>query len=274
MTKLKNTLIASALAAATVLSGCASTTMAGSVAPARKQMMLLSYSEVMQKSDEFYSYTIMTTKSQGTLDKDPALVARLQRIADNLIPHAVNLRPDASNWGWKVHAVTEDTLNAYVLPNAKIVFYTGIINRLKLTDSEIAAIMGHEMAHALREHTREKLSRNVATGTTLGLASSALGLGGTAQGLVGLSANLGLQLPFSRAQEAEADKIGLELMARAGYNPYAAVTVWEKMMGASSNKGRITILSTHPAPQTRINDLKELQPLVTPLYQAAPVKRG
>ena len=268
---IKKNVLAVTLAAATVapIAGCSSTTSAGVVGADRKQLLLVSSEEIMQLSNQAYLQTINEARAKGKLDNNYAQVQRLRRIANHLIPQTTALRPDATSWDWKVHAITDNQINAYVMPGGKIVFYTGIIERLKLTDAEIAAIMGHEMAHALREHSREKASRGVATQGVLGIAVSALGLSSGQAQLVGLAGQLGLDLPHSRTQEAEADKIGIELMARAGYDPNAAVTLWQKMQSAGG--GSVPqFLSTHPSSANRISNLKALVPTVMPLYQAAP----
>lgn len=270
MKALKHSLFAMTVAAATIapIAGCSSTTQAGAVGADRKQLLLVSSSEILQLSNQAYRETLAEARSKGTLDVDYSQVNRLKRISQKLIPHTTIYRPDASAWNWEVHAIKDDTINAYVMPGGKIVFYSGIIERLKLNDAEIAAIMGHEMAHALREHSREKMSRQMATSGVLGIAASALGLSSGQAQLVGLAGQLGLDLPHSRTQEAEADKMGLELMARAGYNPNAAVTLWQKMEAA--DRGSIPqFLSTHPSSANRIKNLQELVPTVEPLYQAA-----
>ena len=195
-------------------------------------------------------------------------MSRLRRIANNIIPQTGVYRPDAPGWDWQVHAIQSNEMNAYVMPGGKIVFYSGIIDRLRLTDAEIAAIMGHEMAHALREHSREKYSRSVATQGVLGIAASALGLSGGQTQLLGIAGQLGLDLPHNRGQEAEADRIGLELMARAGYDPNAAITLWQKMSAADRGNSP-QFLSTHPSSANRIKDLQALIPSVMPLYQAS-----
>ncbi|WP_064606944.1 M48 family metallopeptidase, partial [Moraxella catarrhalis] len=231
---IKKNILAVTLAAATTTTivGCASTTSAGVVGADRKQLLLISSQEIMQLSHQAYLQTINEAHTKGRLDNNTAQVRRLHRIANRLIPQTAVLRPDATRWDWKVHAITDNQINAYVMPSGKIVFYTGIIERLRLTDAEIAAVMGHEMAHALREHSREKASRHIATQGALSIAVNALGLSGGQAQLVGLAGQLGLDLPHSRTQEAEADKIGIELMARAGYDPNAAVTLWQKMQSA------------------------------------------
>ena len=267
---IKKNILAVTLAAATTTTivGCASTTSAGVVGADRKQLLLISSQEIMQLSHQAYLQTINEARTKGRLDNNTAQVRRLHRIANHLIPQTAVLRPDATHWDWKVHAITDNQINAYVMPSGKIVFYTGIIERLRLTDAEIAAVMGHEMAHALREHSREKASRHIATQGVLSIAVNALGLSGGQAQLVGLAGRLGLDLPHSRTQEAEADKIGIELMARAGYDPNAAVTLWQKMQSAGGN-GMPQFLSTHPSSTNRITNLKALVPTVMPLYQAS-----
>lgn len=257
-----------AAATTTTIVGCASTTSTGVVGADRKQLLLISSQEIMQLSHQAYLQTINEARTKGRLDNNTAQVRRLHRIANHLIPQTAVLRPDATRWDWKVHAITDNQINAYVMPSGKIVFYTGIIERLRLTDAEIAAVMGHEMAHALREHSREKASRHIATQGVLSIAVNALGLSGGQAQLVGLAGRLGLDLPHSRTQEAEADKIGIELMARAGYDPNAAITLWQKMQSAGGN-GVPQFLSTHPSSTNRIANLKALVPTVMPLYQTS-----
>lgn len=268
---LKKSFLSVALAAmlAAPMVGCSSTTGAGAVGADRKQLLLVSSQEVINLSNQAYQQTIAEARRAGVLDVDAAQVARLKRIANNLIPHTAVYRPDATAWHWQVHAIKSSELNAYVMPGGKIVFYSGIIDTLRLTDAEIAAIMGHEMAHALREHSREKMSRQVATGSLIGIAASALGLSSGQAEMANLAGTIGLDLPHSRTQESEADKIGLELMARAGYNPNAAVTLWQKMQ-AQSGGGTPQFLSTHPNSSNRIKHIQELLPAVMPLYNAAP----
>ena len=266
----KKALLASVMSAVLIvpMSGCTSTTEAGAVGAHRKQLLLVSSEEVMNLSNQSYQQTIAQARQQGVLDVNTAQVARLKRIAGNLIPHVAVYRSDAVQWQWKVHAIKSDTINAYVMPGGKIVFYSGIIEQLNLTDAEIAAIMGHEMAHALREHSREKISRSVATSGFIGIASSALGLSAGQAQLANLAGDVGLSLPHSRTQESEADKIGLELMARAGYNPNAAVTLWQKMQAQAGGSGP-QFLSTHPSSTNRIKEMQALLPTVMPLYNAS-----
>lgn len=263
----RKTLIASTLALSILpMLGCTSTTEGGSIGANRKQLLLVSSEQVLQLSNQSYQETITQARRAGILDINTAQVARLKRIANRIIPHTSVYRNDATTWNWQVHVISSNELNAYVMPNGKIVFYSGIIDRLKLSDDEIAAIMGHEMAHAIREHSREQLSRQVATQSTIGIAASAFGLSSGQTELANLAGQVGLSLPHSRTQESEADKIGLELMARAGYNPNASITLWQKMQAAGGG-AMPQFLSTHPNPANRIATLQSLIPTVTPLYQ-------
>lgn len=266
----KKTALASLVAASLVLpmAGCSSTTGAGAVGANRKQLLLVSSDEVMNLASKSYQQTLSQARQKGVLDVNASQLARLKRIANHLIPQTSVYRTDATKWQWEVHIIQAETMNAYVMPGGKIVFYSGIIDNLKLTDAEIAAIMGHEMAHALREHSREKLSRSMATGGVISIASAAFGLSADQAQVAQLAGDVGLSLPHSRTQESEADKIGLELMARAGYNPNAAVSLWQKMQAKSGSSGP-QFLSTHPSSSNRIKQIQDLLPAVMPLYNAS-----
>lgn len=266
----KKTALASLVAASLVLpmAGCGSTTGAGAVGANRKQLLLVSSDEVMNLASKSYQQTLSQARQKGVLDVNASQLARLKRIANHLIPQTSVYRTDATKWQWEVHIIQAETMNAYVMPGGKIVFYSGIIDNLKLTDAEIAAIMGHEMAHALREHSREKLSRSMATGGVISIASAAFGLSAGQAQVAQLAGDVGLSLPHSRTQESEADKIGLELMARASYNPNAAVSLWQKMQAKSGSSGP-QFLSTHPSSSNRIKQIQDLLPAVMPLYNAS-----
>ncbi len=263
-------LVGSLLSAMLILpvTGCSSTTSGGAIGGERKQLLLVSSQDVLQMSNASYQKTISAAKAAGKLDTNAVQLARLKRIANRLIAHTSVYRTDATSWNWEVHTIRTDDINAFVMPGGKIIFYTGIIEQLNLTDAEIAAIMGHEMAHALREHSREQLSRQIATQSGLGIAASALGLSSGQVQAASLVGELGMSLPHSRTQETEADRMGLELMARAGYDPNAAVSLWKKMQAADGQEGP-QFLSTHPNNSTRINTLQSLIPAVMPLYQQA-----
>ena len=214
-----------------------------------------------------YRQMLAEAQAQGALapPNHPQL-QRLRAIAQRLVPHAPQWNERAPDWKWEVNLIGSKQINAFVMPGGKIVFYTGIIDQLKLTDDEIAMIMGHEMAHALREHARERLAKSQATGLGLSLGAQLLGLGDMGN----MAANLGTQLltlQYSRSDESEADLVGLEIAARAGYDPKAAITLWQKMGAATGNKGGLGFLSTHPSGPNRIKELEANMPKVEPLYR-------
>lgn len=263
--QLKKLMISLSLATSLTLVGCASTTQMGAVGVNRQQLLLVSSEQVMQMASQSYVQTVQQAQRKGLLDTNAAQVQRLKNIANRLIPQVNAFRADARAWRWEVHTIKSNDLNAYVMPGGKIMFYTGIIDKLNLTDAEIAAIMGHEMAHALREHARERMSQQVATQAGLGIAANLLGLNqGQAQMAV-IASDLGISKPNSRTQEAEADVVGLELMARAGYDPRAAIGLWQKMQQASKGEPP-QFLSTHPSSGNRIAQIQRLLPRVLPLY--------
>lgn len=264
--KIVTTVLCSTLMA-TGLSACSSTTNTGAIGVNRSQLLVVSEQQVMQLSNQSYQQELQQARAQGVLDVNQDQLNRLKGIANRLIARTPAYRPDAQQWPWEVHVIKTNELNAHVLPGGKIVFYSGIIDRLNLTNDEIAAVMGHEMSHALREHTRERLSRQVATQTGIDLAASVLGLSSGQAQIAGVAGDLGLTLPNSRTQETEADLMGLELMARAGYNPNAAITLWKKMQNAEGRGEPPQFLSTHPVSSTRIANIQALLPKVLPLYQ-------
>jgi predicted Zn-dependent protease len=178
-------------------------------------------------------------------------------------------RKDAPGWKWEVNIIDSNELNAFCMPGGKIMFYSGLINQLQLTDAEIAVVMGHEIAHALREHSREQVSQAIAAQAALGLGSAALGLSQNTAALANVGYEALIATHFSRTDEAEADRIGLELTARAGYNPRAGVTLWQKMMNANQGGQPPEFLSSHPADSSRVQQIESLLPVVTPLYNAS-----
>lgn len=199
---------------------------------------------------------------------DHPQVVRLRAIAQRIIPFAPPWNPRARDWKWDVQLFGSNQINAFCMPGGKIAFYWGILSKLQLSDDEVAMIMGHEVAHALREHARERMGKQAATRLGANVVSSLLGLGQLGDMAVGMGAQL-LTLKFSRDDETEADLVGLELAARAGYNPEAGVTLWQKMLQA--NKGAPPeFMSTHPAGESRIQDIQKVLPKVQPLYARAP----
>ncbi|TVP87984.1 MAG: M48 family peptidase [Pseudomonadaceae bacterium] len=246
------------------------TTQGGAVGVQRQQMMFggLSSAQVNQMAAESYAGMLDEARKEKKLNTDAALVRRLRGIADNLVPQVTHFRPDARNWDWEVNVIESEQLNASCMPGGKILFFSGIVTRLELTDDEIAQIMGHEMAHALREHGREAVSRAYAAQTGTQVVGALLGLGEGSRQAADAAVQYGLMMPHSRTNETEADLIGLELAARAGYNPQAAITLWQKMAAASGGSPP-AFLSTHPSPQGRIQTLRDTIPRVQPLYEQA-----
>lgn len=194
---------------------------------------------------------------------------RLHTIARRLIPFAMPWNDRARQWRWEVNLIGSSQVNAFCMPGGKIVFYTGILDKLQLSDDETAMVMGHEMAHALREHARERLVKTQATNLGIRLGAQLLGLGELGQAAAGLGGQL-LTLKFSRSDETDADLVGLELAARAAYQPEAAVSLWRKMGNATgSGQAGLAFLSTHPSGPDRIRELEMNVPKVQGLYAAA-----
>ena len=222
-----------------------------------------------------YRQTLGEAESKGALAPDdyPQL-KRLRAIAAKLIPFTAQWNPDSRKWKWEVNLIGSKQINAWCMPGGKIAFYTGILDQLQLNDDEVAMIMGHEMAHALREHSRERLAKSRATGMGLSVASQLLGLGQ----LGDVAANLGTQLltlKYGRDDETEADLVGLEIAARGGFKPEASVQLWKKMLSATgAGKGQLPFLSTHPSGNNRIQELEANLPKVAHLYAQAIQGRG
>lgn len=218
-----------------------------------------------------YAQVLAGAKAQGALapDDHPQL-KRLRGIAQNLIPHTAPWNPRSRDWKWQVNLIGSKQINAWCMPGGKIAFYTGILDQLKLNDDEVAMIMGHEMAHALREHARERLAKTQATGFGLSIASQLLGLGSLGDTAASLGTQL-LTLKYSRDDETESDLVGLEIAARGGYRPEASVSLWQKMQAASGS-GSPSFLSTHPSGKNRIQELQANLPKVQRLYEQA--RRG
>ena len=246
------------------------TTQPGAVGVERKQSMstMVSAEAIDKSAAEAYSAEVARARANGLLNRDPAQTVRVRKIAARLIDQTGAFRPDAKNWPWAINVQTSKEINAYCMPGGRIMVYTGLIERLNLTDPELATVMAHEISHALREHSREQVSR--AYGQQVGLTALAglAGLNDASMQLASLLSDVTFSLPHSRVQESEADEIGLELMARAGYDPNAAVSLWKKMAVAGQG-GTPGFLSTHPSSSTRTADITALLPKVMPLYEAA-----
>ena len=254
---MKSTLVVTVLLAAT-LAGCQENPVSG-----RKQLVLVSEETAQASSAQAYATTLSEAQKKGKLSTDAALNARVKRITDKLIVQAGGMYAPSRDWKWSVAVIDEPTLNAWCMPGGKMAIYTGIIEKLKLSDDEIAQIMGHEIAHALLGHGRERMSRAMAMQGGMVLGSIVAGQDLSALGPV---ADIALTLPNSRTGESEADRYGIELAARAGFDPHAAVRLWEKMSTASGN-GPPQFLSTHPSPDNRIQALNALVPQMMPIYE-------
>lgn len=228
---------------------------------------------VERSAAQEYGQLLQQAASKNALGpRDNPQVKRLRAIAQRIIPYATEWNPRAREWKWEVNLIGSSQINAFCMPGGKIAFYSGILDKLKLTDDEVAMVMGHEIAHALREHARERMGKNAATGIGANLLSQLLGLGQVGQTVTNYGAQL-LTLEFSRSDESEADLVGMELGARAGFDPRAGVTLWQKM-GAASSSAPPQWLSTHPSGSTRIADIEANLPRVVPLYEQARTTRA
>lgn len=199
-------------------------------------------------------------------------VQRLRAIARRIIPHTTRWNQDATQWQWQVNLIDSKDVNAFCMPGGRIGFFTGILTSLKLTDDEVAAVMGHEIAHALREHSREKMAKQGLTNAGARIGGALLsGIFGIDPGITGTLANYGAQfagLKFSRDDEREADLVGLDISSRAGYDPRAGIALWRKM-AALDRRAPIEVLSTHPGGESRIKDMEAHMNLLLPLYARA-----
>ncbi len=238
----------------------------------RKQLMLVEESQAIQASNEAYAEVLAPIRKAGKLNDDPAMKTRVDRITSRLVAQAVLYRPETAAWNWQVAVIDEPkTLNAWCMAGGQMAIYSGIITQLTLTDDEIAQVMGHEIAHALAKHSAERMSTAMASDAILQVGALLLGKSG-ATGQMAMQAaaaatTVGVQLPNSRKQESEADRIGIELAAKAGYDPRAAAKLWEKMLAASGSRGQSDFLSTHPQSEKRQEVLAGLVPQMVPFYE-------
>jgi predicted Zn-dependent protease len=236
----------------------------------KSSFLLLPASTVERSAGQQYGQLMRTAQQKNALNRDPEQVQRLRRIARELVPHATRFNPNATQWKWEVNLISSKSVNAFCMPGGKIAFFTGILDSLQLTDDEVASIMGHEIGHALLEHGRARMSEQVAKNVGISIAAIVLNLGQLSTEVLAQAANLAVSLPYARSQETDADLVGLELAARAGYDPRAAVSVWKKMSQFSQQAGKgqpPQFLSTHPANETRIRQIEANLPKVLPLYR-------
>jgi predicted Zn-dependent protease len=239
----------------------------------RSQLLIVSDSEAISSSATAYTQMMGDLGKKKQIEaRDSERARRIHEITNRLIAQAIVLRPDTANWQWEVRVIDDPkTVNAFCMAGGKMAIYTGLLEQVKPTDDEVAQVMGHEISHALADHTRERMS--VVLASQAALTGAALALGGregAGLGLAGaeLAAIYAIQLPNSRESESEADRIGIEIAARAGYDPHAAVTLWEKMEKAGG-KGPPQFLSTHPSPSNRRQALQDLGPKMQPYYEQA-----
>jgi Zn-dependent protease with chaperone function len=253
------------------MSGCATNSMTG-----RSQLILVSESAAITKSSKLYASMIESYDKDSKISSDVIVNERVQKITNRLVERAVLYRPDSQKWQWQVNVIQADDVNAFCMAGGKMVVYTGLLDKVQPTDDELAQVMGHEIAHALANHSAEKMSVDIVTKIAAGVVTAAASASGgsnnqnsrVVQDAAVLAGAAFVTLPNSRGAENEADKLGIELAAQAGYNPEASVTLWEKMMAITGNKDKGDFLSTHPSPPNRIESLQALQEPMKKIYEA------
>lgn len=240
----------------------------------KSRLLLLPAATVEKSSAQQYGQLMRQAQQKNALNRDPQQVERLRDIARRLIPHATRFNQDAAKWRWEVNLISSNSVNAFCMPGGKIAFFTGILDALELTDDEVATIMGHEIGHALLEHGRARMSEQVLKNVGVSVAAAVFNLGQISTELLAQGAHLAVSLPYARRQETDADLVGLELAARAGHDPRAAVSVWQKMSryaqaakGAKGGGPPPQFLSTHPSHESRIREIEAALPKVLPLYR-------
>ena len=258
--KLHQPLLAAAL---TLLVAACATSPTG-----RKQLMLVSEDQAISSSRQAYAQEMGKYQKEGKLVTDPQVLKRVAVITERLVAQAVKMRPDSAQWQWSVQVIDEPkTVNAWCMAGGRMAIYTGLIKQVDPTDDELAQVMGHEIAHALANHTAERMSTAMAANAGIIAAGLLSDKPGQTMALAAAAATVAIKLPNSRTSENEADQIGIELAAKAGYDPRAAVTLWQKMakVGGSSPP---EFMSTHPSDETRQQRLGALAPKMMPYYQA------
>lgn len=234
----------------------------------RRQLMLVSEDTAIASSAQAYVQEVGKLRQEGKLSDDRALIRRVNDLTGKLVAQAIVMRPDSANWEWSVAVIDDpETVNAWCMAGGRMAIYTGLIQKIDPTDDELAQVMGHEIGHALANHTAEKMS--VAMASSIGVVAVGIASDnpGAATAGAAAAAALAVTLPNSRTAETEADRIGIELAARAGYDPAAAVTLWRKMNSLPGGQPP-QFLSTHPNPENREKALATLGPQMEPLYTA------
>lgn len=257
------------------LSGCATNSMTG-----RSQLMIVSESAAINKSSSLYESMIDAYDKKNKVSNDDAVNERVQKITNRLVERAVLYKPDSQKWKWQVNVIESDEVNAFCMAGGKMAVYTGLLDKLQPTDDELAQVMGHEISHALANHTAEKMSVDILTKVAVAAVTVAVVASdqsgnqnqrqqnmNTTQDLAILAGAAFVTLPNSRGAETEADKLGIELAAQAGYDPQSAITLWEKMMAETGNKSKGDFMSTHPSPPNRIEAFRTLQEPMQKIYK-------
>lgn len=252
------------------LTGCATNSMTG-----RSQLMIVSESAAINKSSSLYDSMIDAYDQKNKVSTDVALNERVRTITNRLVERAVLYKPDSQKWKWQVNVIESEEVNAFCMAGGKMAVYTGLIDKIQPTDDELAQVMGHEISHALANHTAEKMSVDLLSKIAVAAVTVAVAASDqsnsqaqrnqnirTTQDLAILTGAAFVTLPNSRGAETEADKLGIELAAQAGYSPQAAITLWEKMMAETGNKSKGDFMSTHPSPPNRI---EAFQALIEPM---------
>ena len=233
----------------------------------RTQLMLVSEDQAISASRETYGTMLKPFKEKGKIDNKPVLKARVYEITGRLIAQAIVMRPDTKDWDWTIKIIDDpEVVNAWAMAGGKMALYTGLVEKVRPTDDELAQVLAHEIAHALAKHSAEQMS--IAMASQMGVIAIGVATESNQWALTGaaLAAALAVQLPYSRTAESEADRIGIELAAKAGYDPRAAATLWQKMAKVGG-QGPPEFLSTHPAPENREKRLAELAPQMMPFYE-------
>ena len=244
------------------LIGCATNPVTG-----RSQFLLISEDQAISASSDAYVKMLAPLDEKGKIDADAEMTARVHRITALLIAQAIQFRPETKDWDWRVKVIEDpETVNAFCMAGDKMAIYSGLILKLDATDDEIAQVMGHEIAHALSAHTAEQMSIALATNLAVTAFAVTSDEPGVALAGASLAAALAIKLPNSRTAESESDEIGILLAARAGFDPNAAVSLWQKMAKNSGSDSEFDFFSTHPAPVKRIENLRKLVPKMMPYY--------
>jgi predicted Zn-dependent protease len=249
--------------------GVAATVVACATSPTgRSQLMLVSEQQAIGASRQAYVQQMDKYRKEGKLVTDARLLHRVEVITERLVAQAVKWRPETARWEWSLQVIDEPkTVNAWCMAGGRMALYTGLVQKVDPTDDELAQVLGHEIAHALANHTAERMSVSMASQAGVMAAGILLDQSASSMAATAVAAQLAVDLPNSRTAETEADRIGIELAAKAGYDPRAAVTLWKKM-GAVGGSSPPQFLSTHPSDTQRQQRLGALVPKMQPYYAA------